>query len=288
MTTITQSEALDREALSGREHTKFWRARRWHQLECLRAEFVRHVYAPHTHDTYAFGVIENGTEFFRYRSAEHRAPSGSVVILDPFELHDGRPAPGGYRYRMMYPAPELMAEVVTELGERPHGTPWFSSPVISDPLLARHAVAAHAALEGAAGKLAEDTILIEALALLVSRHAESRPVPIRVGPERPVVARLCDYIEAHLGDDMSLARLAEVAGMSRFRVIRVFRRELGLTPYAYVLSKRVTRARDHLAAGGSPAETAYALGFADQAHFTRVFKAMTGVTPARFRVACRA
>lgn len=64
MTTISQAEALDREALSGHEHTKFWRASRWHELECLRAEFVRHVYAPHTHDTYAFGVIEQGTEFF--------------------------------------------------------------------------------------------------------------------------------------------------------------------------------------------------------------------------------
>ena len=288
MTTISQAEALDRDALSGREHTKFWRASRWRQLECLRAEFVRHVYAPHTHDTYAFGVIEQGTEFFRYRGAEHHAPAGSVVMLDPFELHDGRPAPGGYRYRMMYPSPELMTEVASELGGRPHGTPWFSSPVIRDPLLARSTIAAHAALEGAAGRLAEDTILIEALALLVSRHSESRPAPVRVGPERPVVARLCDYIEAHLGEDMSLARLAEIAGMSRFRVIRVFRRELGLTPYAYVLSKRVTRARCQLAAGGSPADTAYALGFADQSHFTRVFKAMTGVTPARFRDACRA
>jgi AraC-like DNA-binding protein len=285
MTTISQAEALDREALSGHEHTKFWRAPRWHQLECLRAEFVRHVYAPHTHDTYAFGVIEQGTEYFRYRGAEHRAPPGSVVMLDPFELHDGRPAPGGYRYRMMYPSPDLMVEVATELGERAHGTPWFSQPVITDPLLARGTVAAHAALEGTAGKLAEDTILIEALALLVSRHSERRPAPVRVGPERATVARLCDYIDAHLGEDMSLARLAEVADMSRFRVIRIFRRELGLTPYAYVLSRRVTRARGHLAAGGSPAETAYALGFADQAHFTRVFKAMTGVTPARFRQA---
>src|SRR5690606_6133976 len=107
-------QALDGDALSSREHTKFWRASQWHDLECLRARFVHHVYAPHTHDTYAFGVIETGTEIFRYRGAEQYAPSGSVVILDPYELHDGRPAAGGYRYRMMYPAPELMADVASE------------------------------------------------------------------------------------------------------------------------------------------------------------------------------
>lgn len=284
--TITQQQALDGANLTGREHTKFWRAPRWHYLECLRAEFVRHVYAPHIHDTYAFGVIETGTEYFRCRGVEHAAPAGSVVIVDPFELHDGRPGPHGYRYRMMYPAPELMADVASELGDRPHGAPWFPSPVIADPGLARQAVGVHAMLEESRSRLAEESALLETLALLITRHSESRPKPRPSGADRTLVARLCDYIDANIGEDISLSRLAAIAGMSRFRVIRSFRRELGLTPYAFVLSRRVTRARQHLAAGATPADTAYAFGFADQPHFTRVFKAMTGVTPARFRQAC--
>lgn len=287
MTIITQSQAVDRTAMIGREHTKFWRAPGWRDLECLRAEFVRHVYTPHTHDTYALGVIERGAEFFRYRGAEHCAPAGSVVIVDPYELHDGRPGDSGYRYRMMYPSPELMSEVAEEVCEKPC-QPWFPEPVIADPDAAAIVARAHATLEDTPARMAEDTAMIEALALLVRRHSETRPRTVRTGRERAVVERLCAYIDAHLGEDISLADLAEVAGMSRFRVIRAFRRELGLTPYAHVLSQRVIRARARLAQGARPAETAYELGFADQPHFSRIFKAMTGITPARYREACLA
>ncbi len=74
---IDQESAVERAALGQRDRVRFWRAPRWDDLECLSAEFVRHAYAPHLHDTYAVGVIEAGAERFRYRGAEHIAPAGS-------------------------------------------------------------------------------------------------------------------------------------------------------------------------------------------------------------------
>ena len=65
--------------------------------------------------------------------------------------------------------------------------------------------------------------------------------------------------------------------------MRVFRAETGLTPHAYVVDVRVRRARELLRAGVSPAAAAGLVGFADQAHLTRAFKARLGVTPGAYR-----
>ncbi|MGH8464494.1 MAG: helix-turn-helix transcriptional regulator, partial [Pseudomonas sp.] len=82
---------------------------------------------------------------------------------------------------------------------------------------------------------------------------------------------------------LPLAELAALAGMGRYQLIRAFRAATGLTPHAYQLNQRVNLARRWLRGGTPVAEIAYRLGFADQSHFQRVFKAHTGITPGVYR-----
>lgn len=285
---IPQCEALDAEGLGARDSARFWREPRWHDLECLSARFVRHVYAPHVHDTYALGVIEAGAERYRYRGVEHLAGPGDLVILDPHELHDGRPADGGYRYRMMYPAPALMAEIAGELAERPAAAPHFPEARLRDPALAATMCRLHRLLGDAPEKLAADGAFLEAMALLIRRHGRDGPPPPRVGREDRAIARVCEAIEETLDQDWSMAALADLVGFSRYRLIRSFRRALGMTPHAYRTSRRVIRARRALATGTPPAVAALEAGFCDQAHLTRTFKSVVGVTPAAFQRGCAA
>ncbi len=81
-----------------------------------------------------------------------------------------------------------------------------------------------------------------------------------------------------------LDKLADLAGMSRYQVIRAFRTVTGMTPHAWQLNLRINLARQRIRDGDSIADVAQGLGFADQAHFQRVFKAHVGATPGRFRV----
>lgn len=81
----------------------------------------------------------------------------------------------------------------------------------------------------------------------------------------------------------SLQQLAQAAGLSRYQLIRVFRAATGMTPHAYRLNASINRARDSLQAGTALAQLAHELGFADQSHFQRVFKAHAGITPGRYR-----
>ena len=77
--------------------------------------------------------------------------------------------------------------------------------------------------------------------------------------------------------------LARLADLSRYQLIRAFRHVTGMPPHAWRLNQRINLARTWIRQGVGLSEVALRLGFADQAHFQRVFKAHAGVTPGRFR-----
>ena len=101
--------------------------------------------------------------------------------------------------------------------------------------------------------------------------------------EKGAVHHARDYLVDNFSTDIGLEELARVAGLSRAHLIRAFRREFHITPHAFLTDKRVREARRLLRAGMPPAEVAFECGFADQAHFTRHFKARTGLTPGQYR-----
>lgn len=71
--------------------------------------------------------------------------------------------------------------------------------------------------------------------------------------------------------------------MPRYQLLRAFRTTMGMPPYAWLAQYRVNRARTLLESGRRPAEVANLVGFADQAHLTRWFRRVIGVTPAAYR-----
>lgn len=96
------------------------------------------------------------------------------------------------------------------------------------------------------------------------------------------LARVLEWIEAHLAHDVSLVRLARVAGVStsHFRVL--FKRSMSLPAHEYVIQRRVERARTLLLRGELPAsQIALEAGFSHQSHMARCMRRVLGVTPAQ-------
>ena len=266
----------------------FWREARFDDLECLTARFFRHAYTPHLHDTFAIGVIEAGAEAFRYRGARHVAPAGSLVAVNPDELHDGCPARDGFAYRMIYPSVAIVQGIADELRDRPAGFPAFREAVMDDPTVAARLASAHALMEARADKLAVDEAFTAALSLMVRRHAHSAPQGRRLGREVGPIRRARRHIDGSFAQDLTLSRLAEVAGLSRYHFLRAFRRETGVTPHAYLTGRRIAAAKALLAGDQPLSEVALACGFYDQSHFSRSFKGCTGLTPGQYRRGSRA
>jgi AraC family transcriptional regulator len=100
----------------------------------------------------------------------------------------------------------------------------------------------------------------------------------------PWVARVRDHIEAHLYEPLSLAGLAGVARVHPVQLSRGFRQRVGCTLTEYIRRRRVERACAMIRGSTlSLTRVAYAVGFVEQAHFTRSFRRVTGMTPSAYR-----
>jgi len=103
------------------------------------------------------------------------------------------------------------------------------------------------------------------------------------GLEGSVLRRIRVYIDAHIGEHISLDDLARQAGISRFHFARQFRLTTGESPMGYLRRVRIERSKSILQSRETTiAEVAANLGFSDQSHFTRTFGRMVGVSPGSF------
>ncbi|RZI79994.1 MAG: AraC family transcriptional regulator, partial [Pseudomonas sp.] len=152
------------------------------------------------------------------------------------------------------------------------------------PQAYRHFCQLNTLLFSAAAPLHKEAALVQFMA--EHDFAAYAPSPTAPAPSLSGAA-LVDVIagidQAELAE-LSLASLAAQAGLGRYQLIRAFQAATGLTPHAYLLNARVNRARQCLRQGLPLADVAYKLGFADQSHFQRVFKAHAGTTPGRYRL----
>lgn len=102
-------------------------------------------------------------------------------------------------------------------------------------------------------------------------------------PARP--ERGAALVELVSGDDLDIRRMAAREGRSTDGFIRLFKREVGMTPAAYRLARRLASARSQLKRGDAVADVAYAGLFSDQSHLGRLFRRAYGATPAAYRLA---
>jgi transcriptional regulator GlxA family with amidase domain len=99
---------------------------------------------------------------------------------------------------------------------------------------------------------------------------------------RPPLADVARYIETNFSQRITLKDLALVAELSVFRLVTVFRREMGTSPYRYLSAVRVKKAQELMRNGVPPAIAAIEVGFFDQSHLCRHFRAICGMTPRQF------
>lgn len=232
------------------------------------------AFGRHTHDEFGIGLIERGAQKSASGRGVVEAGPGDLITVNPGEVHDGKPFDAsGRRWRMLYVDPAQLLDAAGDVA--PGATFEFTAPVIRDAVL----VARFRALFEAV--IADDSLQSES-ALLALTAQLLRPSPA----ERAAVTAGVTTARERIDDDpaagQTLAELAARAGLSRYQFLRAFTRLTGLPPHAYLLQRRVQRARQ-LVRGGLPlAEAAAASGFADQSHMTRCFARSFGLTPGAF------
>ncbi|MCZ0984833.1 AraC family transcriptional regulator [Streptomyces diastatochromogenes] len=272
------------------ERAAYWRVPGL-ALEAMHARFEHYAYPMHAHDTYSFGVTDDGAQSFVCRGERHVSAAGLVMAFNPDEPHDGQSAVHhGYRYRMLHLGEDLLRDVLHDAAPGGAGLPLFDTPVVDDPALARAVAHLHTAVvENAPRLVVEERLTATVLAL--TRDAATRPARLPDPQGRVDLAameRARGLLRQRFAENIAADELARVAGCSRFALYRGFRAAYGFAPSDYQRDLRLRRARALLAEGTAPSAAAAEVGFADQAHLTRWFTRTYGVTPAAYRAALHA
>lgn len=273
----------------------YWRSSLVPGGDMLTAEYNDHTFAPHWHDAYTFACIVAGAERYAYRGGEHVADAGSVAIIHPGEVHTGaRETDFGWRYRVFYLPVDFVQGVQRQLAN-PHAVlkestfaddamPWFGENVIYDAQAMHRLLEAHRLLQIGADPLLAESVLIEAVSMMLVRHAQACMPVLATHRDAVRVETMKARLSADLTESLSLTALAEAVDLSPFHAARLFSRETGLAPHAWRNQLRLVRALPALRAGASATDVALAQGFNDLSHFTRYFRRAFGVSPGKWRV----
>lgn len=240
-----------------------------------------HHFPRHSHDQFGIGMVDFGGQRSWSGIGQIEAFAGDVITCNPGEMHDGAPLRGRARgWRIIYVDPSRMNK---EVEGEVVGPMEIVRPVARDPVLARQFRRLFDRLTSvSADSLALEEALLSCIISLVRRHGRGRPS--RDCPSVSV-AKAIERLDAAAGEPVTLEELAALAGASRFQLLRSFSREVGITPHAYLIQRRVCAARRLLTAGCALADAANHAGFVDQSHMTRVFLRQVGVTPGRYQAA---
>jgi AraC-like DNA-binding protein len=201
-----------------------------------------HHFPRHAHDGFGIGLMTEGAQRSWSGIGQVESGAGDIITVNPGEMHDGAPIGDGPRgWRILYLDPGLVAREVAEEGlDRPE----IARPALHDPPLARRLGRLFARLTAPAPDgLGVEEELVATLVTLLRHHGAGR-VPAS-GPS-PAVAAARRRLDAAPEQRVTLAELAALSGVSRFQLLRGFAREVGATPHAYLLQRRVRLARRFL------------------------------------------
>lgn len=241
----------------------------WAELRISRHS--SHAYRLHMHAEYSLGLVDHGQATFTHTDGPHPLQAGGVVLIEPYVWHACNPvAVTQWSYRMLYLQANWLHEVLGVQGLR------FSQRTLNDARVVHELQLLSKALTHGATTAAAWT---DQLCALLQSNSLIHPLPQPLAEQDHVVQSVLAQWHQDPEAAAHIHVMAQAQGMSTSQFIRRFKAVTGVTPGAYRLNIRLNGARRMLAQGVTLADAALAMGFADQSHLQRVFKAHHAATP---------
>lgn len=269
------------QSLGAEESARVWSHPALQAVELFQGSYRKYEFAQHFHAVPAIGVVDSGAMRFDYKGTAHHVTAGAVMLLNPGDVHAPGPvAEQGWSFRVFFLENALFQSHSMDVARRVFR---FAKPFLDAPSVADSLLALHVQLEQQADTLEAESGLLDVFAKLAETHGVAQPEAQRLPKEKRMIRRCREYIDANYQRNISLADLSEAVETSPFHLLRTFRKEVGLTPHAYLIQVRVEASKRLLRSRIGIADVAGLTGFTDQSHLTRHFKRLTGVTPSRYR-----
>lgn len=236
-----------------------------HNIEFTFLEASPLSFESHNHiSIYAIGLILDGRIAVIKDQVTQTCTGGDLFIIPPYLLHSILPISGNYSLVTLCLGSEFLAANDLTAGQSLLLD--LATQLIADGILTAQQVAAFTA----------------ALELVYVMDSE---IDFN---SKPMISQTRDFIESQPEDPISLDELSERIFVSKYYLIREFKKTIGLSPHRFQIQNRIRKSQHLLRQGASITDVAILMGFYDQSHFIKYFKKIVGITPTEYLASLKA
>ena len=249
-------------------------------LEAYRFEGIIQPFPNHFHDYYVIGFIEAGTRCLSCKNKEYTVSQGNILLFNPNDSHSCVQCDGGtLDYRGLNIPKETMLSLAEEVtGQRV--LLGFSENVIKNDELNLYLRSLHQIIMDGSKEFEKEEMLLLLISLLIGQYGQSFENCIPECIEE--IESACIFMSEHFAEHITLENLCNCCGLSKSALLRAFTKSKGVTPYRYLQTVRIGKAKELLEQGVTSVDAAIQTGFSDQSHFSNFFHMFIGLSPAAY------
>ncbi|ERI67005.1 AraC-like ligand binding domain protein [Clostridium sp. KLE 1755] len=251
-------------------------------IEAYNLSGIVQKFPNHFHEYYVIGFIEGGKRHLWCKGKEYDTSAGDLILFNPRDNHYCAPVNGELLdYRAVNIKPEVMSRAVKEITGEAY-MPYFTETVVYKSDIAQSVQDLYRAVLNDAPLLEKEENLFFLLDQILREYASDFESADVLRPNRQIQS-LCQYMEEHFAENVTLDDLLSMTDFGKSYLLRSFTRQTGVSPYRYLQTIRLDKAKRFLEEGIAPIDAAGMAGFSDQSHFTHFFKEFIGLTPKQYQ-----
>ncbi|MDY3617458.1 AraC family transcriptional regulator [Agathobaculum sp.] len=251
-------------------------------IEIYNLSGIVQKFPNHFHEYYVIGFVEGGNRHLWCKGREYDLSAGDLILFNPRDNHYCAPVNGELLdYRAVNIEPGVMRAMVKEITGKAYA-PRFTVNVVYKSDAAQLVGVLYQAIVSNAPKMEKE----EAFFFLLEQVLQEYASPFdeaEISVPNQQIQTLCTYMENHFAENITLDDLLKMADFGKSYLLRTFTKQVGVSPYRYLQTIRLDKAKKLLEQGVAPVDAANMSGFADQSHFTNFFKTFIGLTPKQYQ-----
>lgn len=251
-------------------------------IEAYNLSGIVQKFPNHFHEYYVIGFVEGGCRHLWCKGMEYDVSAGDLILFNPHDNHYCGPRNGELLdYRAANINPDVMERAVREITGKAF-MPYFTTNVVFKSDITKSIHDLYDTIVNNRPKLEKEEAFYFLLEQVIQEYAEPFETADIQKPNEQI-RMLCEYMEEHFSENITLDELTDMTNFGKSYLLRCFTRQLGVSPYRYLQTIRLDKARKFLEQGIPPIDAADMAGFSDQSHFTNFFRDFIGLTPKQYQ-----
>ena len=251
------------------------------KIEAYNFQGIMQKFPNHFHEHYVIGFIEDGQRYLSCKGKEYTIESGDLILFNPGDNHICEQIDGNtLDYRCINIQTEVMSKAVFDITGRGY-LPYFETQVVFHSELVSLLKELHLMIMQEETDFRKEEIFFFLLEQLIKEYTR-QDLSIPKSEQSAEAKAICDYLEQNYMKNITLDDLRGITGLSKYYLLRSFTKQKGISPYSYLETIRINKAKKLLEQGVLPIDVALQTGFTDQSHFSNFFKKFIGLTPKQY------